>query len=246
MGRMETTPPPLPTLSPRIARRNATTINLITIAVLLLLLQVPLYFVGALQAERRANIASGRSAWAEPPPQTGSRGASDTGTAAAVDRANASLNAVFEPYRMVERALKYNVLVLVLVFAAFFLFDTLCDLRLHVVHYGLVGAAMALFYLALLALGEVIAPGLAYAAAAVASSLLIALYGLSVLRSRDRAVAIGLLLTCVHGILYVVLRMENLALLAGTATLFVTLAAVMYFTRNVDWHGKDSGKEVIA
>lgn len=243
---METTPPPLPTLSPRIARRNATTINLITIAVLLLLLQVPLYFVGSMQAERRANIASGRSAWAEPAPQAEVRGGSDTGVSASSPRAEATLDAVFEPYRMVERALKYNVLVLVLVFAAFFLFETMCDLRLHAVHYGLVGAAMALFYLALLALGEVIAPGLAYAAAAVASSLLITLYALSILRSRERAVVIGLLLACVHGILYVVLRMESLALLAGTATLFVALAVVMYFTRNLDWHGKDAGKEVVA
>src|SRR5258708_17738838 len=57
---------------------------------------------------------------------------------------------------MVERSLKHSVLVLTLVFTAFFLFETLAGLRLHAVHYGLVGAALCLFYLALLALGEVL------------------------------------------------------------------------------------------
>ena len=42
-------------------------------------------------------------------------------------------------------------------------------------------------------------------------------------------------LICVHGVLYVVLRMESHALLAGTAALFAAVAAIMYFTGNVDW-----------
>jgi inner membrane protein len=41
-------------------------------------------------------------------------------------------------------------------------------------------------------------------------------------------------------VLYVVLRMENFALLAGTGALFAALAAVMYFTRNIDWHAQDA------
>ena len=56
---------------------------------------------------------------------------------------------------MVERALKHSVLILTLVFTAFFLLETLGGLRLHAVHYGLIGAALCLFYLVLLALGEV-------------------------------------------------------------------------------------------
>ncbi len=44
-----------------------------------------------------------------------------------------------------------------------------------------------------------------------------------------------------HGVLYVVLRMESLALLAGTAALFAALGAVMFFTRNVEWQGAETG-----
>jgi inner membrane protein len=148
-----------------------------------------------------------------------------------------------EGYRMVERALKHGVLVLSLVFAAFFIFEIVAKLRLHFVHYGLVGAALCLFYLALLALGEVAEPGPAYIGAAFASSILITLYSAAILHSRSRAAIIGTLLAGVYGALYVVLRMEDRALLAGTAALFIALAAVMYFTRNIDWHARDAGLE---
>ena len=117
----------------------------------------------------------------------------------------------------------------------------MCGLRLHAVHYGLVGAALCLFYLALLALGEFVGPDAAYLGAAVASSLLISLYSAAILRSQVRAGIVAGLLAGVYGMLYVVLRMEDFALIAGTATLFAALGAVMFFTRNVDWDGEAPG-----
>lgn len=225
---MNAAPPEAPLALPptKTDRRNRATLKLLFIAALVLLLQLPLQLVSSLQQERRATRASGQPDRA-------------VATAAAVVPVEPAGDGVFEAYRMVERALKHSVLVLALVFAAFFLFETLGGLRLHAVHYGLVGAAMCLFYLALLALGEVVAPAAAYIGAAVASSALVTLYSVAILQGGARAAVIGALLACVHGILYVVLRMENFALLAGTAALFVALAAVMYFTRNIDWHAQD-------
>ncbi len=256
---MNTTPPttPLPHTLPALAptktdRRNRATLKLLFIAALVLLLQIPLQLVNALQQERRATRVSGGAEAAAAVATQGSgavvkrtNGTDRTnvsdgakGSPAAVTGAEAG---VFEAYRMVERALKHGFLVLALVFAAFFLFETLAGLRLHAVHYGLVGVAMSLFYLAMLALGEVMSPGLAYVAAAVASSALITLYSAAILRSRGRAGAIATLLASVHAVLYVVLRMEDFALLAGTAALFSALAAVMFFTRNIDWFVQDTG-----
>ena len=227
---MQNQPPPL-TLPSQIEvprtkthRRNSATLKLLFIAALVLLLQAPLHLIHTLQQERRHNNLP-----------------AEARTTAEEAYANAPVasGTVFEAYRMVERAIKHSMLVLALVFAAFFLFETLGGLRLHAAHYGLVGAAMCLFYLALLALGEVLAPGEAYVGAAGASSLLVTSYSAAILRSWARAAVIGALLGCVHGVLYVVLRMENYALLAGTATLFVALGAVMHLTRNVDWHARD-------
>lgn len=213
----------------KFVRRNKATLKLLFIAFLVLVLQAPLHLVNALQWERRA--INGDTT----PPATARPERLATAAARETDSR-------FEPYRVVERALKHSVLVLALVFAAFFLFETLAGLRLHAVHYGLVGAAMCLFYLALLALGEVMPPGPAYLGAAGASSLMIALYSAAILRSWARAATITVVLSGVHGVLYIVLRMENLALLAGMAALFVALGAVMFFTRNVEWHGPESAE----
>ncbi len=212
---MNAEPPALPT---QYLRRRKVALNLLFIGVLVVLLQFPLLLVNNLRQERMAN-----------------RGVPALERQAAVDGVSAA-----EGYRMVERALKHSVLILALVFTAFFLFETLTTLRLHVVHYGLVGAALALFYLALLALGEVLPPGAAYAGAATASSLLIVFYCVSILKSTARAGLVAGLLAGEHSILYVVLRLEDYALLAGTAALFAALGAVMYFTRNVDWFAQDA------
>lgn len=117
----------------------------------------------------------------------------------------------------------------------------MCGLRLHAVHYGLVGAALCLFYLALLALGEFVGLDVVYLGAAVASSLLIVLYSVAILRSLVRAGFVAALMATVYGVLYLVLRMEDYALLAGTAPLFAALGAVMCLTRNVDWEGDTPG-----
>lgn len=206
----------------KFARRISATLKLVFIAGLILVLQIPVHFVNQLRVERR---------------QTRER---LTPAMAQLSQHNAG---TFESYRIVERAMNYNVLVVALVFTAFFLFEALCGLRLHAVHYGLVGAALCLFYLALLALGEFVGPDWAYLGAAVASSLLITLYSAAILRSHVRAGVVAGLLAAVYGVLYLVLRMEDYALLAGTATLFVALGAVMYLTRNVDWEGDAPGAQ---
>jgi inner membrane protein len=38
-----------------------------------------------------------------------------------------------------------------------------------------------------------------------------------------------------YSFLYVLLQLQDLSLLIGSIGLFVVLAAVMFFTRNIDW-----------
>ncbi|MEY3773549.1 MAG: inner membrane protein CreD [Verrucomicrobiota bacterium] len=82
--------------------------------------------------------------------------------------------------------------------------------------------------------------------AAAASSLLIVCYSISILQSYGRAGSIAALLIAENGELYVVLRMEDFALLAGTASLFAVLVGIMFFTRKVDWFAQETGKEAQA
>ncbi len=145
-----------------------------------------------------------------------------------------------DSYRNVERAIKYGILFLTLVFAVFFLFETLASLRIHPVQYILIGAAMCLFYLALLSLSEFIAFGGAYLIACTASILTVTLYSRAVLHGGKRTLLIGLELGAIYGFLYVALQLQDYSLLLGTVGLFAVLSVIMYATRNLDWYALES------
>lgn len=137
-------------------------------------------------------------------------------------------------YRTIERAIKYGVLFLALVFLSFFLFEVASTVRLNALNYLLVGFALCLFYLGLLSSSEFIGFAAAYAGAATASLVLVGLYSWSVLRSGRRALLVSGLLAGVYAYLYLVVQLEDFALLAGTVALFAVLAAVMFATRRLD------------
>jgi inner membrane protein len=129
------------------------------------------------------------------------------------------------------------VLFLVLVFANFFLFEVTAKLRIHPLQYLMVGAALVLFFLGYLALSEFIAAGLAYGAAAAASTVLVTGYSASVLRTGKRCGIVGGGLAGTYAYLYFILQLQDYALLAGTAAFFVLLGVGMWATRKIDWYG---------
>lgn len=139
------------------------------------------------------------------------------------------------PYQQTERAVKYAVLFIALTFTTVFLLELLSPVRLHPAHYLLVGFALCLFYLLLLALGEHLGMGLAYLVAAAAIVGLVTLYARAVLAGWLRAGVLGAAMAGLYGWLYTLLRAEDYALLLGASGLFAVLAAVMFLTRRLDW-----------
>jgi inner membrane protein len=140
-----------------------------------------------------------------------------------------------DPYQQTERAVKYAVLFILLTFTTVFVLELLSPVRLHPMQYLLVGAALCLFYLLLLALGEHLGLGSAYAVATAATVVLVTLYTRAVLAGWARALAVGGVLSSLYGWLYTVLRLEDLALLTGALGLFAVLALLMFLTRRLDW-----------
>jgi len=147
-----------------------------------------------------------------------------------------SLVSTMDAYRNVERSIKYGILFTTLVFTAFFLFEVVGKLKIHPFQYILVGAALCLFYLALLSLSEFISFIWAYMIAACSSTVLITLYSMAVLKSGQRGLAMAGGLIVTYGFLYVTLQATDYALLIGTMGLFMALSLVMYTTRNIDWY----------
>lgn len=146
---------------------------------------------------------------------------------------------IVDTYRYVERAIKYGLLFVVLVFTAFFLYEILAPLRVHPLQYTLVAMALCLFYLALISLSEIVGFGWAYLVSAAAATLMVMCYSVAVLKRVGRGLLIGVELAAIYGFLFVILRLQDYSLLFGTAGLFVALALVMYLTRNIDWYARD-------
>src|SRR3989338_779665 len=149
--------------------------------------------------------------------------------------AGADLHQVIDIYDMVFRSVKYAILFIVITFAAFFLFDILGGIRVHPIQYLLIGAALALFYLLLLSFSERIGFFASYAPATVMTAGLVTFYSSFVLKSGKRAFLIGAILVALYGYLYLILQLEDFALLAGSLLIFLLLAGTMYATRNIDW-----------
>jgi inner membrane protein len=139
-------------------------------------------------------------------------------------------------YQRLERASKYGFLFIGLTFAAFLLFELLRRLAIHPVQYGLVGLALAMFFLLLTALSEHVQFLYAYLTASAACVGLLTTYLARVLRSTRLGLAFGGALAGLYAMLYVLIRAEDYALLGGTLMLFALLAAVMLATRKVDWY----------
>ncbi len=143
-------------------------------------------------------------------------------------------------YDLVSRAAKYGVLFVALAFMAVFVLELLSGRRVHPVQYLFVGLAMIFFYVLLLSLAEHIGFAAAYAIAVGASGGMLSIYvGKALASLRQGAIMLGVLLL-LYGLLYLILNLEDYALLAGAILGFVALTAIMFATLRVDWSGRGS------
>jgi inner membrane protein len=188
---------------------------------------------------RIGNLALGRSLVATGPvgERKGSSDEPDTGGAGAHE-AGVSLIQPVDLYSQVNRAAKYGFLFIGFTFVAFLLFDLIGGVRVAGVEYLLVGAALVLFFVLLLAFAEVIGFTAAYLVASAAIVGLETAYSAAVLGSWRRAGLIFGLLSALYVVLYILLSLEAFSLLIGSLMMFAALAAVMYLTRNLNWAGK--------
>jgi inner membrane protein len=138
-------------------------------------------------------------------------------------------------YSKVDRAAKYGFLFIGFTFLALLMFDVIGGVRVSAVEYLLMGAALVLFFVLLLAFAEVIGFTPAYLLASAAIAGLNTAYSAAVLGSWRRAAFIGGLLIALYAVLYILLSLEAYSLLIGSLLLFAALAGVMYATRRLDW-----------
>ena len=182
------------------------------------------------------NLALGRSLVSiedmSPPSQDARTGPAQTPEAQA---ASIALIQPVDLYSQVNRATKYGFLFIGFTFLALLMFDVIGGVSVSAVEYLLMGAALILFFVLLLAFAEVIGFTPAYVLASAAIAGLNTAYSAAVLGSWRRAGFMGSLLAALYAILYVLLSLEAYSLLIGALLLFAALAGVMYVTRRIDW-----------
>lgn len=139
-------------------------------------------------------------------------------------------------YTQTDRAIKYGIMVIIITFGCFFLFEVLKNLKIHPVQYALVAMAQGVFFVLLLSISEYYAFGLAYLVAAVACIGLITWYLYFVVQGFKAALLFGVLLSILYGMMYLLLQSSGKTFLFGSILSFILIACVMYITRHVNWY----------
>src|SRR5215210_3632487 len=174
-----------------------------------------------------------------PPPSRSQTTATAAGPdAGPIATAQISLIQPVDLYSKVDRSVKYGFLFIGFTFLALLMFDVIGGVRVSAVEYLLMGAALVLFFVLLLAFAEVIGFTPAYVLASAAIAGLNTAYSAAVLKSWRRSWLIGGLLVALYAVLFVLLSLEAFSLLIGSLLLFVALAGVMYGTRSIDWSAR--------
>ena len=129
-------------------------------------------------------------------------------------------------YQQAERSVKYAGLFIALTLLTMFLWEHLANRSLHPVQYGLIGLALSVFYLLLLALAEHIGFAKAYAIAALALCSVLGVYIAGAFNNAQAGGGSGVAFGATYALLYLLVTSEDYALLAGALGLFAILATV--------------------
>ena len=139
-------------------------------------------------------------------------------------------------YQKSMRTAKYALMFIVFTFLAFLLSEVMLRLRVHPVQYLLIGLAIIIFYTLLLSISEQTNFGTAYLLSAGAVICLITGYAKAILKKKMVTLMVGGILAILYTYLYIILQLEDYALLMGSIGLFFVLSVIMYLTRKIDWY----------
>jgi inner membrane protein len=142
-----------------------------------------------------------------------------------------------DQYQKSTRSMKYAVMIISLTFLIFFFSQIKNNLRIHPIQYLIVGLALCLFFILLIALSEHIGFGKAYLAGSAAIIGVITAYSFSFYKDKRLPMLLLGILILLYGFIYIIIQLQDYSLLIGSIGLFLILAAVMYLSRNIDWYG---------
>ena len=147
-----------------------------------------------------------------------------------------NLRLPIDHYQKAMRSAKYAVLFITLTFLIFFFIEVLNKKYVHPIQYILVGLALCLFYTLLISFSEHSSYTIAYIVATTMTVGLITAYSSFIFKSKPLTLMLGGILTILYGFIFIIIQQQDYALLMGSIGLFIILALVMYFSRQIDWY----------
>jgi inner membrane protein len=144
-----------------------------------------------------------------------------------------------DQYQQNMRSAKYALMFIALTFVVFFFVEVLTKKRIHPIQYLLVGIALILFYSLLLSISEQLNFAIAYIIASIATIALITTYVHSIFKSKSQTAILTFILSLLYIFLYVILQLEDVALLIGSIGLFIILGIIMFLSRKINWYKQD-------
>jgi inner membrane protein len=91
-------------------------------------------------------------------------------------------------------------------------------------------------------LAERIGFGYGFLLAGAATIILLSANAMWIFSSRLQGIRALAMFSLLYTLIYLLLRLEDNALLVGAIASFLTVAAAMYFTRSLDWYGSSTVK----
>lgn len=139
-------------------------------------------------------------------------------------------------YQKSMRLAKYSIMFLAFTFAAFFFSEITNKQRIHPIQYILIGIAILIFYTLVLSLSEHMHFNYAYILSATSITFIISAYAKAIIDNSKFALTILGILAILYGYLFIVLQLEDYALILGSIGLLSILTIVMYLTRKINWY----------
>ncbi len=148
--------------------------------------------------------------------------------------AGVALLKVADSYMQVNRAVEYAILIFIIVLMAMLIAEKLAKVWVHPLQYFIAALSLVLFYTLTLAISEHSSFGTAYLISAAAVSALGGFYSGLIYRKAMAALGMFCAVALSYGAIYVILQLEDYALLAGAVILFILLAVLMTFTGKIN------------
>nr|WP_298999875.1 cell envelope integrity protein CreD [uncultured Allomuricauda sp.] len=143
-------------------------------------------------------------------------------------------------YQKTERTSKYGLMIIGLTLLVFLLIQISSKIPIHPFQYLMIGLALVMFYTLLISISEHQNYLKAYLISGTAVVSLITVYSRSILKYIKFTFLVLGSMFSLYAFIFVIIQLEDYALLVGSIGLFIILAIIMFASRKIDWSGGSS------